>query len=188
MCESLRVCGVVLAAGAGSRYGSPKGLARAADGTPWVHLAIRMLRDAGCADVVVLIGARGPEVAELVGDRASVVAVPDWAAGLSATIRVGLTAVSDCDVAVITPVDTPDAAPDAVRRIVAALGATPRATLAQAMYGGSPGHPVAVGAAHFEALALSLAGDRGAKDYLAAHGAVEIECGDLWSGLDIDTR
>ena len=57
--------------------------------------------------------------------------------------------------------------------------------------GGVPRRAGASGAhrpAHFAALAAALAGDRGARPYLAAHGVVEVECADLWSGADIDSR
>ncbi|MEV8267470.1 NTP transferase domain-containing protein [Microbacterium sp. NPDC076911] len=188
MCEPVRVCGLVLAAGAGTRYGLPKGLARTDDDTPWVHLSIAMLHDAGCDEVIVLVGARGQEVGLLVGERARVVEVPDWADGLSVTIRDGLQAAAGCDVAVITPVDTPGAAAGAVRRVISHLDAQPRSALVQAMYGDRPGHPVAVGREHFEPLARALVGDSGARAYLAAHAATEVDCADLWSGADIDTR
>ncbi|MEJ1154347.1 nucleotidyltransferase family protein [Microbacterium marmarense] len=188
MCEQVRICGLVLAAGAGTRYGLPKGLARAADGTPWVRLATEMLRDAGCDEVVVLVGARGEEVRLLVDERARVVDVHNWADGLSATIRGGLQAAAGFDVAVITPVDTPEAAAAAVRRVISELGSQPRSALVQAMYARTPGHPVAVGCEHFEPLARALTADSGARAYLAAHAATGVDCADLWSGSDIDTR
>ena len=49
----------MLAAGAGARFGGPKALAREPDGTPWVVLAVRMLKDAGCDLVLVALGASG---------------------------------------------------------------------------------------------------------------------------------
>ncbi|MEV4686809.1 nucleotidyltransferase family protein [Microbacterium sp. LWH3-1.2] len=184
----MRVCGIVLAAGAGSRYGRPKGLVRSPDGSPWVARATAMLRAGGCDEVVVVVGARGREVALLAPDDARVVVAPDWAVGLSAALRAGLEAVADGDVAVVTPVDTPDAAPQAVARVLSFLGPVPRDGLAQAVYGGRPGHPVAIGANHLPSMIRSLTGDRGARAYLAGHGAVEVECADLWSGADIDVR
>jgi CTP:molybdopterin cytidylyltransferase MocA len=180
------VCGIVLAAGAGTRYGLPKGLARTPDGTPWVARATAMLHAGGCDEAVVVVGARGREVARLVPADARVVVAPDWAVGLSAALRAGLEAVGDVDVAVVTPVDTPDAAPQAVTRVLRALGPVPRDGLAQAVYGGRPGHPVAIGANHLPSMIGGLTGDRGARAYLAGHGAAEIECADLWSGADID--
>jgi CTP:molybdopterin cytidylyltransferase MocA len=181
---------MVLAAGAGTRFGFPKGLARTPDGTPWVSLAERMLRLAGCDDVIVLVGARGDEVAALSDERSFVVRVDDWDDGLAATLRAGLAAVdhAGCDIAVVTPVDTPDAPADVVRRLLAITPDDPATTLAQAVYRGAPGHPVLIGRDHFAALTEALTGDRGARAYLTAHGTIEVECADLWSGADIDRR
>ena len=35
---------------------------------------------------------------------------------------------------------------------------------------------------------MAAAGDRGARDYLAAHEVVLVECGDLATGADVDSR
>ncbi|WP_243076067.1 NTP transferase domain-containing protein [Microbacterium sp. SS28] len=182
------LCGLVLAAGAGTRFGGPKALARTPDGTPWVARAVQTLTDAGCRRVVVALGAAATEARVLVPAAAEVVEVPDWAEGLSATLRAGLrAAVAGADAAVVVPVDTPELPASAVRRVVAAAGPARRA-LAQAVYGGEPGHPVFIGADHVDALVDGLSGDRGARRFLVAHGAVEVECEDLWSGADVDTR
>ncbi len=74
---SLPLCGLVLAAGAGTRYGGPKALARTADGTPWLALAAGALRDGGCVDVLVALGAQAAEARPLVPDGAEALLVPD---------------------------------------------------------------------------------------------------------------
>ena len=194
----MRICGIVLAAGAGTRYGSPKGLARTADGEPWVARGTRILRDGGCDQVLVVVGARADGVAALVPDDARVVEAADWAAGLSASLRAGLRAAQSStstdpvpeadqgafDAVIVLPVDTPDAPASVVHRVIATLRRG--APLVQAVYDGVPGHPVAIERAHFAALSAALEGDRGARPYLVARGVVEIECGALWSGADID--
>ncbi|GAA1971678.1 NTP transferase domain-containing protein [Isoptericola halotolerans] len=187
----MRVCGLVLAAGAGSRFGGPKGLARTASGEPWVRRAVRSLQVAGCDEVLVAVGARGAQVASLVPSPARVVVVQDWAEGLAATLRAGLlvAADGDADVLVVTPVDTPDAPATAVVRVVEAgrRAAQPAsAVLARAVYEGRPGHPVVLGRSHWAGVQASSTGDSGAGRYLAEHGALGVECGDLWSGLDVD--
>jgi CTP:molybdopterin cytidylyltransferase MocA len=184
-----RVVGVVLAAGAGTRFGGPKGLARTADGEAWVARAVRMLQDGGCAGVLVTVGAAAEEVAALVPSPAVAVHVQDWTAGLSASLRAGLSAASAAGaaaVAVVT-VDTPDMPASAVARV---LAATPHrdSALAQAIYAGGPGHPVLIGRDHLDDVIASVDGDRGARPFLTAHGVVEVDCSDLWSGADIDRR
>lgn len=210
MAVPVRMCGLVLAAGAGTRFGGPKALARTADGTPWVSRAVRMLRDAGCADVMVALGASAPEASLLVPEDARIVVVSSWREGLGATLRAGLGAVGagagaegdeadGWDAVLVMPVDTPDATPEAAVRVAergvapVSPGAEParlsaRAALARATYAGAPGHPVLIGRDHWRALAGSLAGDSGAGRYLSAHAALDVECGDLWSGADIDRR
>ncbi|WP_460775485.1 nucleotidyltransferase family protein [Microbacterium sp. GXF7504] len=179
--------GLVLAAGAGTRFGGPKGLARTPDGRPWVGLAVDALRGGGCGPVLVAVGAEADEVGALVLPGVQTVPVADWADGLAATVRAGLAAAAatDAGALLIVTVDTPDLPDAAVHRIRSL--AAPDA-LAQAVYDGRPGHPVLVGRDHWGPLAADLEGDRGAGPYLRAHGAVGVECADLWSGADIDRR
>lgn len=184
------VVGIVLAGGAGTRFGGPKALARAEDGTPWLARAHDALRRGGCGAVVVVLGAGADEAMPLVPDGAIAVVAADAAEGLAETLRAGLAAARERDPAavVIVPVDTPDLPGSAVARVIAAGDPHPRSALVRAVYAGRPGHPVLVGADHLEALAGTLAGDVGAGPYLRAHRAVAIECGDLWHGRDVDTH
>lgn len=195
--EPPRFAGLVLAAGAGTRYGGPKGLARTASGEPWLALVARALTDAGAHPVIVVTGAAAGEVAALAPPGVRLVVAERWAEGLSASLAAGLAAASALDEAVdglvIVPVDTPRMPRAAVTRIVGAAAhaaphGDPRSALVQASYGGRPGHPAWIGRAHWAPLAASLSGDRGARPYLAAHGAALIDCADLWDGLDVDRR
>lgn len=185
MGEAGRICGIVLAAGAGSRFGGPKALARTPEGEPWAARAVEALRDGGCDEVVVVLGAGADAAALLVPDGTRVVIAADWAGGLSHSLRAGLAAAAGADTAVIVPVDTPDLPAAAVARVIA--GAE-RAPLVRAEYDGRPGHPVLVRADHFAALAHAVTGDVGAGPYLARHGALRVDCSDLWSGEDHDRR
>ncbi|ROS76903.1 molybdenum cofactor cytidylyltransferase/nicotine blue oxidoreductase [Cellulomonas sp. PhB143] len=190
------VVGIVLAAGAGRRYGMPKALVRGDDGVPWVRRACAALRDGGADDVVVALGARADEAARLVPEGVGVARVTGWAQGVGASLGAALRAVEEAgavggagaprwSAAVVTLVDLPELSPAAVRRVVAAA-ADPPTALCQAGYGGAPGHPVLIGRAHWGALRASLAGDVGARVYLEAHGARRVDCTDLGGGDDVD--
>jgi CTP:molybdopterin cytidylyltransferase MocA len=177
----VRGVGIVLAGGAGSRFGRPKALVRDDGGVPWVQLACRALLDGGCGDVVVVLGARADEARELVPAGATAVVAADWASGIAASLRAGLAAAESvpaggasasgrsADVAVVSLVDLPGLRADAVRRVLAAASGEPdaaRHALARAVYGGEPGHPVLVGRAHWRPLADAVRGDTGAGPYL----------------------
>jgi CTP:molybdopterin cytidylyltransferase MocA len=185
MGEAGRICGIVLAAGAGTRFGGPKALARTPEGEPWIARAARALRDGGCDEVVVVLGAGADAAADLVPDGTRVAIAADWAGGLSHSLRAGLAAAAEADAAVIVPVDTPDVPAAAVARVI---GGAERAPLVRAEYDGRPGHPVLVRADHFAALADAVTGDVGAGPYLARHRALRVDCSDLWSGEDRDRR
>lgn len=173
----------MLAAGAGTRAGGPKALRRDADGTPWLHRTVAALRDGGCDEVLVVLGADADAARSLVPATAAVVEAADWAEGLSASLRAGL-AASDGDLVVVTLVDLPHLPAAAVRRLLAGAEA---ATLRRATYDGRPGHPVVIGREHRDAAAASATGDRGAGRYLREQGAEAVECADLWDGVDRDT-
>jgi nicotine blue oxidoreductase len=171
------VVGVLLAAGAGTRYGMPKALA--ADGE-WLRLAVAALADGGCDDVVVVLGAA---VVDAPAPARAVVA-PDWALGMSASLRAGLDAAHGATFVVLHLVDTPDVGADVVRRVLTAGAGT---GLARAVFRGRPGHPVVIGARHIPVLRDSLSGDQGARAFLSGRDdMVAVECGDLASGVDID--
>ncbi|WP_104134334.1 NTP transferase domain-containing protein [Cryobacterium sp. Y62] len=211
-----RVAGLVLAAGAGSRYGMPKALVHDGAGRSWLQHAVDVLAEAGCSPVIVVLGARWAEAAALLdaGDddptsapvrgkdrppaSVRIVQATDWAEGLSASLRAGLRcAIEQPDLTAIAviPVDVPDLNAATVARMIstnfgttAAPGATVLSanTLRQARFARQPGHPVVIGRQHWTPLIDTLAGDTGARPYLRAHPVEHIECGDLGTGVDVD--
>lgn len=180
--------GLLLAAGAGRRMGKPKALVTGEDGAPWVVSSVQTLRDGGCHEIVVVIGAEADTVrALLAGQDVSIVEAADWADGMSASLRAGLESIAgrDAESVLVHLVDLPDVGPDVIARL---LEKSAPNTLVRAMYEDKPGHPVLFGSDHWAAIAEEAAGDQGAKDYLAVHSVVGMECSDLATGRDVDDR
>lgn len=179
--ETSRVAGIVLAAGAGTRFGMPKVLAGQGE---WLQKAITALADGGCDDVVVVLGAAVVDVPL----PARTVVAEDWADGMSASLRAGVGAIDDAALAVVHLVDTPGVGGDVVARVLAAA-ASSTSGLARAGYGGRPGHPVVIARAHWSGLLATLRGDEGARAFFAGRDdVVTVECGDLATGEDVDER
>ncbi|GAA3224478.1 nucleotidyltransferase family protein [Actinocorallia longicatena] len=177
----MSVAGLLLAAGAGRRYGMPKALASDASGEPFIRRAVATLRDGGCSEIVAVLGAGADEVIELPGVRRIV--NPEWASGMGSSLRAGLGGLGGQDAVVVLLVDTPGITPAAVRRL--ASGAT-AATLRVATYGGEQGHPVVIGRDHWAGVAELAEGDVGARPYLRRHPPERVACDDVADGTDVD--
>jgi nicotine blue oxidoreductase len=177
-----RVAGVLLAAGEGSRLGSPKALVELG-GVRLVDRGVATLRDGGTAPVVAVIGAA---VVDLLG--VVIVHNPDWRSGMGSSLAVGLGSVpASCDAAVVALVDQPLVGPGSVRRLIAAYRAG--AGVAVATYYGKPRNPVLLAREHWPAAIALAAGDVGARPFLRAHPDLVtlVECADTGSPDDVDT-
>lgn len=180
--------GLLLAAGAGRRFGAPKALATDADGTAWLPRTIDTLL-AVCDPVTVVLGAAADQARQLLGDRpVRVVVNAEWDQGMGSSLRTGLADLeaTGTDGALVTLVDLPDVTPDVVRRVAGAHRG-PHA-LARATYADGPGHPVLIGRDHWPDVMAAATGDRGARDFLAGRAPELVDCADLATGRDVDTR
>ncbi|GAA2725842.1 nucleotidyltransferase family protein [Actinocorallia aurantiaca] len=178
----MSVCGLLLAAGGGRRYGMPKALAPTpgSPGELLVERGVRTLTEAGCSPVVVVLGAGAEKVPELPGTR--VVVNPGWASGMGSSLRVGL-AEAEGDAVVVLLVDMPGVTAEAVRRVSAGAGSS---SLRAATYRGKRGHPVLLGRAHWDGVAELAVGDVGARPYFKAHTPEPVPCEDVADGRDLD--
>jgi molybdenum cofactor cytidylyltransferase len=175
--------GLVLAAGAATRFGAPKQLADL-DGVPLLEYALRTMTAAPVGRVVVVLGSGADEIARAVDlHGAHPLVCARWDEGQSASLACGLAELADCEAVVVTLGDQPRVSPDAIRRVIAARNG---AAAVRATYGGSPGHPVLLERELFDQL-RNVTGDKGARNLLLSVHVLDVPCDDLGGGQDVDT-
>ena len=178
------IAGLVLAAGAATRFGQPKQLAEL-DGRPLLEHSIRAITASPVDRVVVVLGASADQVIGVVqANGAEFTVCERWNEGQSASLACGLAKVSDCEAAVITLGDQPLMSPEAIARVIAARAEGVDAV--RATYAGTPGHPVLLEQRLFERM-RDVSGDHGARNLLLSVHTREVACDDLGGGEDVDT-
>jgi molybdenum cofactor cytidylyltransferase len=177
-----RIAGLILAAGAGTRFGADPGakLLAELDGRPLLeHAVAAQCGVAALERVVVVLGAGAEEIQRRVAfGRAETVVCADWARGQSFSLRCGVRALDGCEKLIVTLGDVPGIDPALIARFVSEPPRT------RAVYAGRPGHPVVLGPEELRAIE-QLRGDAGARELVA--GGRRIECGKPAANFDVDT-
>ena len=175
------IAGLVLAAGAGTRFGSSGSkLLAEFRGRPLVEHAIAAMTAVPELErVVVVLGSRSDQVRAAVDfGRAEPVVCADWEAGQSASLRCGLAVLTEAERVIVTLGDEPALTPAVIERFLKQPDG------ARAVYNGRPGHPVVLGREQLAAV-RGLGGDEGARSLL--QGGPQVECSDLCRPHDVDT-
>jgi len=178
--------GLILAAGAGRRFGSAKQLA-ALGGRPLLeHALLAMARAATVERAVVVLGADADAVLAGVERHGAVpVICAGWREGQAASLRDGVAALAGSVEAIVVVLgDQPAIDPRAIDRVTAARDGVSVAV--RASYGGRPGHPVLLERSLFEQVG-ALRGDQGARSLLAGAAVRIVACDGLGSDRDVDT-
>ncbi len=174
------VAGLVLAAGAGLRIGTPKAQIEI-NGERFVDRSVRILKEAGCEKVFVVLG---PWVGDVSG--AVIIENPIWQEGMGSSLLAGLNALTkDVKIStmVLTLVDLPGLTAAGVAKII-----DHPSDLVAATFKGEQGHPVKFGRRHWAAMVENVGGDTGAKRYLMGRDdLVLVEIGQICDGTDVDT-
>jgi molybdenum cofactor cytidylyltransferase len=176
--------GLVLAAGASTRFGAQKQLAEL-DGVPLLEHSLRVMSAAPVDRVVVVLGSAADEIASTVNlHGADPIVCARWEEGQSASLACGLAELAGCEAVVVTLGDQPRVSRAAIVRVIEGRNG---ASAIRATYNGTPGHPVLLEQSLFEAL-RDVSGDKGARNLLLSVPVRDIPCDDLGGGEDVDTR
>lgn len=160
------ITGVVLAAGAGSRFGGTKQLMDA-DGAPLVLHAVDALREGGVDEIIVVTGHDAEAVEAVLPADVRPVRNPHHRAGQATSLAAALHATAeDSEGAVILLADQPGVAADEVRELIHAFR-TSRAQILRLRYTDGPGP--ALLSREIYAEAGHLHGDTGARVLVASH-------------------
>ncbi len=186
--EPGRVGAVVLAAGAGSRFGDIKALAKL-DGRPILQHVLDAVAESGLEETVVVLG-RWADVIDATirwrGEQRVRNLDPD--AGLSSSLRVGIGALGgNLEAALLVLGDQPLLRPATVAALLAALdpGSGSAAVPVYAEGGGQ--NPVLLGRPAWP-LVLEATGDRGLGPVLRAHWNLVREVPVSGANPDVDTH
>lgn len=177
---------IVLAAGAATRFGSPKQLVRIS-GRPLLHNTVsRAVEIAGAATIVVL-GAYAAELAPLLSHTpATVVVNRDWREGIGSSIRTAVARIpATCSGVMIVLADQAAVTAQDLQRLVSAWKRQPE-YVAAALYSGSTGVPAIFPRSRFAELA-ELRGDMGARMLLQRNPDRVVRVPMDSAALDIDT-
>jgi len=182
------VPGIVLAAGASARMGSPKALLRIGDRT-FIRRVLDALRDGGIHSAVVIVRPGQDDVVSEVKRSGFGRAVENPRAdeGQLSSLLIGLDAIDGPGVsaALVTLVDVPMVSSATIRSLLDRTS-TSRASILRAVCGGRHGHPVIFKRDVFAALRHADPAI-GAKSVIRAVGVEDVEVADRGIAEDVDT-
>jgi molybdenum cofactor cytidylyltransferase len=185
----MKVAAVLLAAGGSTRFGQPKQLA-IFQGEPLVTRMVAAADDAGCAPIVVVVGADAAQITPaLAGLSVSIAMHSNWSNGVGSSIAVGVKHAADIsadlDAAILLTCDQPFVNEAALRQLIQLHLENGKPIIASA-YADTLGIPALFDRSCFADL-LQLQGDSGAKGIILArrHDVVPFNFPD--AAIDIDT-
>ncbi len=177
---------LVLAAGASTRFGSPKQLVRV-QGRPLLHRTVANAAEIAGQAVLVVLGAHAADLAPLLRhSTASVIVNREWSEGIASSIRIGIAHLpASCDGVLLLLADQAAVTVEDLKRLAGVWRRQPHCIVAS-RYDAIVGVPAIFPRADFPQLA-ALRGDRGARDLLrrAEGRVVALELAN--AGIDIDT-
>jgi molybdenum cofactor cytidylyltransferase len=188
--DGRRVGAIVLAAGRSTRMGGPNKLLAEIGGKPLVRFVAEQALASRATPVIVVTGHERAKVeAALAGLRVRFVHNPDYAAGLSTSLKAGLAALpGEVDGAIVCLGDMPQVTASLIDRLADAFDPARGALVVVPTIEGKRGNPVVWSRRFFPDL-MALEGDVGARHLIStyADAVAEVPLEDSAALTDVDT-
>ncbi len=183
----MRIASIVLAAGSSSRMGQRNKLLEPNGGEPMVRRVAAIALGSGAEPIIVVTGYEAASVgAALHGLGVTLILNPDYAGGLSTSLRAGLSALPPgIDGVLILLGDMPEVEASVLRALMASFNGM--SAICVPVRHGKKGNPVLWGSRYFPEM-MQLTGDSGAKPLMARHEAklidVEVATDSIFHDVD----
>ncbi|MHA1109258.1 MAG: NTP transferase domain-containing protein, partial [Alphaproteobacteria bacterium] len=161
---------IILAAGRSRRMGALNKMIADIDGAPMISRVVDIVLKSS-ADPVVVVSGNEPDTvrAALEGRNITFIHNPDYADGLSTSLKCGLDALDDeVDGALICLGDMPDISPSHLDKLIAAFDPVEGRSICVPTFDGKRGNPVLWARRYFTEMA-NVAGDVGARHLIGEH-------------------
>lgn len=188
--ENRTIDAVVLAGGQSRRMGAVNKLLEPIDTVPLVRRTVETALASQAAEVVVVTGYQADEIVEAVSGLAvTVVHNPEYASGLSTSLKTGLAAVgADSEGAVVCLADMPEINPRHIDALIDQFDPDEGRAIGVPVYQGKRGNPVLWARRFFDAM-TDVAGDVGARHLIGDYADLvyEVDFSDTAVLTDLDT-
>lgn len=184
-----KIAALVLAAGRSSRMGGPNKLLATLEGKPLVAHVVDAALQSRAASVTVVTGHMAARVADAIRDRdVATVHNPDFAEGMSTSLKAGLAAVpDDAEAVIVLLADMPGVTARMIDALIEAYEPQRGALIVVPTAEGRRGNPVLWSRRFFAELS-SVTGDMGGRNVLQGYpeAVTEVELGPAVA-MDLDT-
>ncbi|MGL4488507.1 MAG: NTP transferase domain-containing protein [Rhizobiaceae bacterium] len=182
------LAGLLLAAGKSSRTGAYHKLRAEFDGIPLLRRSADVLAKALGSSPLVVLGHDAERMSALLSAHAKPVFNPDYAEGLSTSLRAGVAALpQECDGVLVHLADMPSVTASHIALMADAFVKSGGNAIIRATSNGKRGNPVVLPRSVFTQVSR-LTGDMGARAIIESFSGqiIDVELGDAAS-LDVDT-
>jgi molybdenum cofactor cytidylyltransferase len=185
-----RIAAIVLGAGRSTRMGGPNKLLAEIGGRPLIRIAVEQALASRARPVVVVTGHQRDKVeAALAGLDIKLVHNPNFAEGLSTSVKAGLAALPDeADGAIVCLGDMPQVTAALIDKLTAAFDPERGALVVVPVIDGQRGNPVVWARRFFNEL-MAIDGDIGARQVISRYpeAVTEVALTDTAALVDVDT-